>query len=139
LKTIDEMAAESFDNSVLHGWHDEPRSVGDLLALIHSEVSEALEAYRSRGYDRWLKPECKCDETSACATCCEIVDGVFAKRKSRKPEGIMSELADVVIRCGDMAERLRREMLVDQTLGEAIEEKHEFNKTRPYRHGGKRL
>ena len=24
------------------GWHDSTRSVGDLLALVHSEVSEAL-------------------------------------------------------------------------------------------------
>lgn len=28
------------------GWWDKPRSFGDVVALIHSEVSEALEAHR---------------------------------------------------------------------------------------------
>ena len=29
-----------------HGWWDEERTFGDLIALIHSEASEALEGYR---------------------------------------------------------------------------------------------
>ncbi|MEN6441366.1 MAG: MazG-like family protein, partial [Syntrophobacter sp.] len=29
-----------------HGWWDVPKSVPELLCLVHSEVSEALEAYR---------------------------------------------------------------------------------------------
>lgn len=32
-----------------NGWHDKERSFGDECALIHSEVSEALEAYRKDG------------------------------------------------------------------------------------------
>ena len=28
------------------GWHDKPREVGTMLALVHSEVSEALEGFR---------------------------------------------------------------------------------------------
>jgi NTP pyrophosphatase (non-canonical NTP hydrolase) len=49
-----------------------------------------------------------------------------------KPEGFPSELADIMIRVMDLAEG----MGVD--LGKEILEKHEYNKTRPYKHGGKR-
>jgi NTP pyrophosphatase (non-canonical NTP hydrolase) len=31
------------------GWWDEPRNDGELIALMHSELSEALEAMRNRG------------------------------------------------------------------------------------------
>ena len=34
-----------------HGWWDEPRSFGDLIALVHSELSGALEAYRAGNID----------------------------------------------------------------------------------------
>ena len=30
----------------LNGWHDESRTFGEDVALLHSEVSEMLEAYR---------------------------------------------------------------------------------------------
>ena len=33
-------------NAVDHGWWDEPREDGTVLALIHAEVSECLEALR---------------------------------------------------------------------------------------------
>jgi NTP pyrophosphatase (non-canonical NTP hydrolase) len=38
---------EIHDNAVKHGWWDKPRDAPELLCLIHSEVSEALEAYRN--------------------------------------------------------------------------------------------
>ena len=34
------------------GWWDEPRTFGDLIALVHSELSEALEVYRVCGNSR---------------------------------------------------------------------------------------
>ena len=76
------------------GWWDEERSFGDLIALVHSELSEALEAYRL--LDSSLEgatPEKLAQWTS-----------VVNVGPHQKPVGIASELADVVIRVADMAE-----------------------------------
>jgi NTP pyrophosphatase (non-canonical NTP hydrolase) len=37
---------EIHQNAIDHGWWDTPRALPELLCLIHSEVSEALEVYR---------------------------------------------------------------------------------------------
>lgn len=41
------LAYEIHKNAVKHGWWDKERPIPELLCLIHSEVSEALEAYRN--------------------------------------------------------------------------------------------
>ena len=48
-----------------------------------------------------------------------------------KPEGLWVEMADAVIRILDLAGAF------DVDLEHIIEVKHEYNKTRPHRHGGK--
>lgn len=48
-----------------------------------------------------------------------------------KSKGFPTELADIMIRVMDMAEALN----ID--LEEEVRIKNEYNKTRPYRHGGK--
>lgn len=58
--------------------HDANASrIGALVALIQSEASEALEAYRERGLEAW-------------------------EREDGKPEGFEAELADIVIRIADL-------------------------------------
>ena len=64
-------------NAVAHGWWDEPREDGTLIALIMSEAAEALEALRKGN-----GPDEHCPQFS----------------------GAEVELADVVIRIMDMAE-----------------------------------
>jgi NTP pyrophosphatase (non-canonical NTP hydrolase) len=43
---INKLCQEAFKTAHSKGWHVTPRETGTLLALIHSEVSEALEADR---------------------------------------------------------------------------------------------
>lgn len=110
MNQIKELQKEIHQNAIEHGWWEEDRTFGELIALCHSELSEALEEAR-KGDDF--------DYTYYGDDC--------------KPEGIPSELADVVIRVMDMCEHYG----VD--LEAAILEKHEYNKTRSYKHGGKRF
>lgn len=50
-------------------------------------------------------------------------------RDDGKPEGFAFELADVLIRLADLAAALGLD------LGALVKEKHEFNQTRPHKHG----
>ena len=68
---------EVHETALSKGWHDKERSDGEFIALMHSELSEGLEALRNgNGQDDKI-PEFK---------------------------GIEAELADVIIRIMDYAE-----------------------------------
>ena len=44
---LDMMVVEAYRIAKAHGWHDEERNDGECIALMHSELSEALEALRN--------------------------------------------------------------------------------------------
>ncbi|MCV9884721.1 MazG nucleotide pyrophosphohydrolase domain-containing protein [Metabacillus halosaccharovorans] len=44
---INNLCQKAFETAKEKGWHDQEVETGTLLALIHSEVSEALEADRN--------------------------------------------------------------------------------------------
>ena len=102
---MNELAAEIIEINTANGWNcTKPEQWADtykvpaILALVHTEVSEAVEAFRHDDKENFIE-----------------------------------ELADVIIRVLDCAGGL--EMDIDA----AIRAKLEKNKTRGFRHGGKRV
>lgn len=100
---LNEWAQEIHENAVAHGWWDEERSFAEVVALCHSELSEALEA------DRAGEP--------------------LIYYKDGKPEGAAVEMADCIIRILDWCGRNRI------PIEGVVLNKHQYNKTRPYKHG----
>lgn len=49
---INEFSKEVFENAQEHGWWEEERRFGEIIALCHSELSEALEEGQTRQSDR---------------------------------------------------------------------------------------
>jgi NTP pyrophosphatase (non-canonical NTP hydrolase) len=116
---LNKLISEIHENAVEHGWWDDERSFGDIISLCHSELSEALEEYRNNRGPR---------ETYYSGNGCESVVPTVA---SSKPEGIPIELADCIIRILDYCGKEN----ID--IEAAIRIKHKYNKSRPYKHGGK--
>lgn len=190
---LNEFAKEIHQNAVAHGWWEGERSADEIIALIHSEWSEALEEYRAGRPLVWHKCPYNsgmCEFQEVHNTGAGIVCDACTPDK-RKPEGIAVELIDGCIRILDYFGRegyklneafcewveigggiadpyfpkvittlhkltsqavdeyeclnLQDAMLVamrwikKQGLApfDLMREKHEYNKTRPYKHGGK--
>jgi NTP pyrophosphatase (non-canonical NTP hydrolase) len=78
---IFKMARKVNKNAKEKGFYDHERNVGETLALIHSEVSEILEAVRSGGFE---EPSEKVPEITEVAEECadvviRILDFCYAK------------------------------------------------------------
>lgn len=126
---LNEMAREIHENAKRHGWWDEPRSFGEIIALCHSELSEALEEYRDGKMPH--ETYCSCKMPDGKDWC--VIDQNCATCEYAKPEGIAVELADCIIRILDYCG------YVGIDIEGAIRNKHEYNKGRPYKHGNKRI
>jgi NTP pyrophosphatase (non-canonical NTP hydrolase) len=133
--SLNELAKKIHQNAVNHGWWENERSLPEIIALCHSELSEALEEYRN-GHNsqntyysctrKYKENEPTCNTNKTMPYMCEGCS-------DRKPEGIPTELADCIIRildyCGHAGIDIQK----------VLEVKHEYNKTRPWRHNGKVL
>ncbi len=109
-QTINDWAQAVHENAKAHGWYEAPRQPGELLMLITCEAAEAMEEIRNG----------------------HAMTETYYDDKG-KMQGVPSELADIVIRVMDLAE------FYGIDLEAAIAEKHAYNVTRPYKHGGKLL
>ncbi len=118
IKMLNEFVKEVHENAVEHGWWEEERSFGEIVALCHSELSEALEEHRNghKPTEMYFK---------------FLNTGEDYTQHIQKPEGIPVELADCIIRILDYCGK------AEIDIDEALRIKHQYNKSRPYRHGGK--
>lgn len=209
VEALNEMIPEIHENAVAHGWWENDREISEIYVLIHSELSEALEEYRSGKPDVYCAAHgsdwcpicygdtCAVSPDTDCLTC-------FAQRAEsgkvpNKAEGVITELADAVIRIMDYLGKYGKEIkrleyseiegdkgnFTDMLAGvhtclslayyqavtrnslsvqgepvniavvvrliweytnfrgydlaQIVRIKHEYNKTRPYKHGGKRI
>ena len=105
--TIKQWCEEAWANAKAHGFKED--DVPLKIALMHSELSEALEEWRN-GHG---------------------LNEVYGNEGSPKPEGFPIELADLVIRvfsfCGAHGIDIENMMTM----------KHHYNVGRPHMHGGK--
>ena len=106
--SLNKLSQELYQNARDHGWWDKPRSFGDVIALCHSELSEALEEHRNG------KP-------------------MYYTGEGGKPEGVATEMIDCIIRILDWAGH------EDIDVDGILMNKHKYNVSRPYRHGGTAL
>lgn len=119
---INELAQEIHQNNKSKGFYEDKKNIGEMLALIHSEVSEALEADRKNRYT-----------TGTIKTINSFgIDEMFLTDfKIGVKDTFEDELADVMIRVMDLA------AYKGIDLEEHIKAKMRYNSTREYKHGKK--
>jgi hypothetical protein len=153
-KTIQQVMVEVHDNAREHGWWDAHKksdgtidilTADEILAknmLVVTELSEAVELAREPDFNSYQPPLVFFQEPGnprrtqwpkhLLGHYIEIPWSPDLKGTMPKPEGFGVELADAVIRCFDLAEAMK----ID--LPALIELKHQYNKSRPFKHGNKR-
>jgi len=112
---VSELAKMVHENAVAHGWWDEEREVPEILALIHSEWSEALEEARAGRPLVWYS----CGESLGHRLTCDPKDRTECRMygieeeceyRGHKPEGVAVELIDGCIRILDYMGRNQGDM-----------------------------
>lgn len=136
---LGDWAKRIHDIAVAHGWwetedgkcDDGGRPFPEIVALCHSELSEALEEYRNGRPMAYQVGVNRADLVTNEITI-NTVEDVSKWHDCKKPEGIAIEMLDCVIRILDW---MGHEGIDVDTL---MEKKVKYNESREHRHGGKK-
>ena len=166
-KQLEQLATAIHENAVEHGWWDEERPFDEIAALCSSELAEALEESRAGRAMVWYdgdKPEGIAVEMADCLI--RILDyfgkvgfvqGYQTISKAKREKKTLSaaimatnyELAAANKSTGHMGHLRDIHMAsaaceivgwfgnIELDVLAVVREKHEYNKTRPYKHGKK--
>lgn len=131
MKSLNYWVNEVHSLAIEKGWYDSGliKTPLENHMLIVSEIAEASEEVRNRSASVYF------NTPTGIVTTTDLSGGVELRvgDKLQKPEGEAVELADAVIRIMDYFGHR------GWSLEAVIRSKHEYNKTRPYRHGGKAI
>lgn len=119
---INKLAKEIHAINVKNGFYEDEKNIGEMLALIHSEVSEALECDRKDKY-------CTISAKAFLGTTEDVL--FKAGFQDNIKDTFEDELADIMIRVMDLAEYKG----ID--LESHIAAKMRYNSLREYKHGKK--
>lgn len=158
-RPLNALAAAANQTAVDHGWWEQDRNKGEIIANIHSEVTEAWKEWvHGRAVDETYytvvpddnrvhgnKPEVReawfrfKDEQDLRALQPDYIPRhdpedlqLLVRNGILEPHGVPTELADILIRVLD----LFRAWSIDADT--VVKDKMLFNDHRPYKHGGKR-
>lgn len=124
---INELVIQCGNAAISKGFRtpEEIRNLGMVLMLITSELGEAMEEVRNISTF-----ESMCGKPKNIQELVKISPAYHRLDSKGKPEGLIVELADTVIRVFDMAHELGCDC-----FGEIILQKLAYNESRPPKHG----
>lgn len=129
---INQLAQQVHQNAKDKGFFDSEKNIGEMLCLIHSEVSECLEADRKDQYCDLDNENWNVDGRSLREDLKDFDDVQFLQTfKISVKDTFEDELADVVIRCMDLA------AFKGIDLEAHIKAKMRYNSLREHKHGKK--
>jgi hypothetical protein len=132
---LGEIQQQCWDTAEASGWHSDNASIVEKMALWHSEVTEAIEEVRNGHGPEQVYYSFKAGDRKITTDrpAREVVHAGKSSMILNKPEGVAAEGADVLIRVFDDASRYKFPLV------QLLMEKMLYNKTRSFRHGGKKF